>query len=72
MKYKEFVDWCNQRARDGCWSMNTAIYCIGVCETINNLPFWKRNKVWKEKYEEEVVRDVVEAINEKRREMGYC
>ena len=72
MKYKEFVDWCNQRACDGCWSMNTAIYCIGVCETVNALPFWKRNKVWKEKYEEEVVRDVVEVINEKRREMGYC
>ena len=52
--------------------MNTAIYCIGVCETINNLPFWKRTKVWKEKYEEEVVRDIVEVINEKRREMGYC
>ena len=72
MKYKEFVDWCNQRACDGCLSMNIDIYCIGVCETINNLPFWKRNKVWKEKYEEEVVRDVVEVINEKRREMGYC
>lgn len=72
MKYKEFVDWCNQRACDGCWSMNTAIYCIGVCEAVNTLPFWKRNKVWKEKYEEEVVRDIVEVINEKRREMGYC
>ena len=72
MKYKEFVDWCNQRACDGCWSMNTAIYCIGVCETINNLPFWKREKIWKENYEKEVVRDIVEVINEKRREMGYC
>ena len=27
---------------------------------------------WKEKYEEEVVRDIVEVITEKRREMGYC
>ena len=62
MKFKEFSDWCNQRACDGCWSMNTAIYCIGICETSNNLPLWKRNKVWKEKYEEEVVRDRVEVI----------
>ena len=72
MKYKECVDWCNQRACDGCWSMKTAIYCIGVCSTINSYRFWKREKIWKEKYEEEVVRDIVEVINEKRREMGYC
>lgn len=72
MKYKEFVDWCNQRACDGCWSAGTAMYCIGICSTIDSYRFWKREKIWKEKYEEEVVRDVVEVINEKRREMGYC
>ena len=72
MKYKEFSDWCNQRACDGCWSSATAICCIGICETINAEHFWKREKIWKEKYEKEIVRDVVEVINEKRREMGYC
>lgn len=72
MKYKEFVDWCNQRACDGCWSMKTAIYCIGVCETINAEYFWKREKIWKEKYEEEIVKDVVEVINKKRKEFGLC
>ena len=44
MKYKEFVDWCNQRACDGCWSAGTALYCIEICETINAEHFWKREK----------------------------
>ena len=72
MKFKEFSDWCNQRACDGCWSMATAIYCIDICSVINSYSFWKREKIWKEQYEEHVVRDIVEVINEKRREMGYC
>ena len=65
MKYKEFNDWCNQRACDGCWSMKTAIYCIGICETINHQPFWKRERIWKDEYEEDVVRDIVKVIDEK-------
>lgn len=65
MKYKEFSDWCNQRACDGCWSMKTAIYCIGVCETINAEHFWKREKLWREKYESFVVTNIVDVINEK-------
>ena len=71
MKYKEFNDWCNQRACDGCWSADTAIYCIGVCETINSKPFWKREKVWREQYEEKIVRDIVKVINEKMKKAGY-
>lgn len=65
MKYKEFSDWCNQRACDGCWSMKTAIYCIGVCETINAEQFWKREKLWKKEYESFVVTNIVDVINEK-------
>ena len=66
MKYKEFVNWCNQRACDGCWSMKTAIYCIGVCETINEEHFWKREKIWREQYGEYVGEiELVEASNSK-------
>ena len=66
MKYKEFVDWCNQRACDGCWSMKTATYCIGVCETINAEHFWKREKIWREQYGEYVGEiELVEASNSK-------
>ena len=70
MTYKEFNDWCNQRACDGCWGMNTAIYCIGVCETINNLPFWKRNKVWKSEYEDEIINNIITPIENKMKEVG--
>lgn len=70
MKYKEFVDWCNQRACDGCWSVGTALYCIEICETINAEHFWKREKIWREKYEADVVKGVVEVINKKRRKYG--
>lgn len=69
MKYKEFNDWCNQRACDGYWSMETAIYCIGVCEKINQEHFWKREKIWKNEYEETIVRDVVNIINQKIKDL---
>lgn len=69
MKYKEFVDWCNQRACDGCWSANTAIYCINICGVINSYRFWKREKIWKAQYEEHVVRDIVEVINKKMKKI---
>ena len=64
MTYKEFVSWCNERSRDGCWSMGTAIYCIKVLKAINALPFWKRKKEWL-KVKDEIERDVVSVINEK-------
>ena len=70
MKFKEFAVWCNDRAADGCWGMNTAIYCIGVLKTIWKLPFWKREKVWKQEYEELIVREIVEPINKKMAELS--
>ena len=45
--------------------MKTAIYCIGVCETINAERFWKREKLWKKEYESFVVTNIVDVINEK-------
>lgn len=46
MKYKEFVKWCNDRACDGMWSMETALVCIRILSDIRQLPFWKRKKAW--------------------------
>lgn len=70
MKYKEFINWCNQRACDGCWSAGTALYCIEICKTINAEHFWKREKIWRKKYEADVVKGIVEVINEERRKYG--
>lgn len=65
MKFREFVSWCNNRAADGCWGMNTAVVCIGIVEDVRELPFWKREKYWKETYEENVVREIVQPIERK-------
>lgn len=72
MKFKEFNNWCNDRACDGCWSAKTAIYCINVCSYINDFPFWKREKIWRENFENKIIKDIVEVIDKKRKDMGYC
>lgn len=46
MTYIQFVAWCNERARDGQWSIGTATVCIGIMDMIRSIPFWKREKAW--------------------------
>lgn len=65
MKFKEFVQWCNNRASDGCWGMNTAIICIDIVQTLKKIPFWKREKIWREQYENQIVSEIVNPINKK-------
>ena len=67
MSYREFREWCNQRACDGCWGMHEAMICIDICGEIQKLPFWKRKKKWRE-YERDVVTLIVEPTNAKIRE----
>lgn len=70
MKYKEFVNWCNERCCDGCWGSKEAMLCITFMNEINKFHFWQRNKIWHELYEKTVVDNIIEPINEKRRELG--
>lgn len=65
MTFKEFKVWCNNRAADGCWGMRTVILCINIVGDVNKIPFWKREKIWRKKYEKDVVRDIVLPINRK-------
>ncbi len=69
MKFKEFYNWCNERAADGCWGMATSIVCISIIRDLLKIPFWKREKVWKEKYESDVVNWIVKPIDEKMKEI---
>lgn len=64
MKYKEFVQWCNQRACDGCWGTEEAIVCIEVMGDIRKEPFWRREKVWRKKFEVFIVDTIVCPTNE--------
>lgn len=64
MTFKEFDRWCNKRACDGYWGVINAITCCSIVEEILKLPFWKREKIWKNKYETDVVNQIVNPVNE--------
>ena len=64
MTFKEFNSWCNERACDGHWGMNTVLTCAAIIREVNKIPFWKRKKVWDEEYRE-VAEEIVKVTNEK-------
>ena len=59
MKFKEFVNWCNKRACDGCWGLYEANMCIYVINDVRKKLFWNREKYWKEKWEHEICNEIV-------------
>ena len=66
MTFKEFCDWCNDRACDGFWSSDTAITCCFIVANIRKKPFWKREKIWQRlNREKEIVKYYVERTNER-------
>ncbi|MBQ8393820.1 MAG: hypothetical protein IJX51_08680 [Clostridia bacterium] len=66
MKYKQFLEWCNERACDGFWGFNTITICIEVIKTVNKHPFWEREKAWQKINEElKIVENIVEPTNKK-------
>ena len=69
MTFKEFKQWCNDRACDGCWGSHDALYCINLVRNMMKIPWWKRCRTWK-KIEIQVVSAVVTPINQKRQEMA--
>ena len=70
MKFKEFEAWCNERACDGCWGMITAMACIYLVGKMRKIPFWKREKEWRNHYEQQVLDEIVNPIEEKMKELG--
>ena len=70
MTYKEFVEWCNQRAADGLWDKDTAFDCISALDLIQSHPFWRRKKIWKRFFVDEgFVEDIIEPVNHKINKM---
>lgn len=69
MKFKEFINWCNQRACDGCWGATTAMICIELIEKVGKVPFWKRERYWRREYEQIVLEEIVNPTEEKIKEM---
>jgi len=46
MKFKDFAAWCNERACDGRWGLQTALACIEIESSVRSKSFWKREKAW--------------------------
>ena len=69
MKFKEFVQWCNERACDGCWGISEIVVCTNIMRDVREQPFWKREKYWKEQYEKDVVEQIVNPLDKKRKEV---
>ena len=68
MKFKQFKQWCNERACDGRWGSHDALYCMNLIENMMKIPWWRRNKTWK-KIETRVLYAVVNPINQKIQEV---
>ena len=68
MTFKQFKEWCNDRARDGCWGFNDATYCIELIRNMMRIPWRRRIKVWQE-IETQVLCAVVTPINQKIQEV---
>lgn len=62
MTYKEFGNWCNRHASDGCWSFLIASICCSEYSKVMKLPFFKRRKKLKEDIPEDF-KEIVDAIN---------
>ena len=65
MTFKEFTAWCNERACDGRWNMLSAMVCIDLMAEIRKIPFWKRERVWREQHEKQVLAKIVDPLNQK-------
>ena len=68
MTFKQFRQWCNDRACDGCWGKVEALLCIQFAQEIAQLPFWRREKEWK-KIAQQMETLIINPINQKIKEV---
>jgi hypothetical protein len=69
MSFAEFKDWCNQRAADGCWSLNTAVFCLDLMRHIQKMRPWNKERAWK-RFEKEIIDGIVTPIEDKMSALG--
>ena len=76
MTYREFRDWCNRRAADGCWGIGEISICVSAMaevEAVRCLMPWKKDKMKEKKWQEveakyEIMETIVKPINKYRAE----
>lgn len=49
--------------------MLEAMVCIDLMNKIRKIQFWKREKFWKENYEQQVLEEIINPIEKKLEEM---
>lgn len=66
MTYKEFRNWCNRRAADGCWGIGEISICmsaINEVESVHSWKFWRVKKDKEKKWQEVEARyEIIETI----------
>ena len=65
MTFKQFSHWCNERASDGLWGMLEALVCIDIHDELMSYHFWKREKIWREKYHDQIMTEIINPIEQK-------
>ena len=49
--------------------MLEAMVCIDLMNKIRKIQFWKREKIWKENYEQQVLEEIINPVEKKLEEM---
>lgn len=62
MTFKEFMEWCNDRACDGFWSRREV---LDILDDVRKKLPWRREKYWKKRYESRVTQQIVIPINKR-------
>jgi len=66
MTFKEFASWCNQRACDGMWGLQAAVFCSNLCEEIYKYRFsFRRENIWNKHPKRGTAISLVKGINER-------
>lgn len=63
MSFKDFKKWVNKRSLDGLWSMSDAIICLSTIVKIKEYPRFKREKIWRKYYKDEIVDKIIIPVN---------
>lgn len=70
MKFKEFEAWCNKWVSDGRLDVYTVLLCWNIIAQTRKIPSWKREKEWKKYFEQQVMDEIVNPIEEKIKGLG--
>lgn len=72
MSFREFKKWVNQRSYDGLWSMSDAIISLSTIVKIKEYPRFKRERIWRKYYKDEIVEKIIKPVNTQIMELFNC